>query len=138
MVQKIFTDKQTGKTFDRDKVVKDINNNRYQKLGTKKNPATVYVQTEVRKKEVQAVFQENNWVSRIIIDPDRPEDISTLEVLLNPVQTKINKHNIGRNDPCYCGSEKKFKKCCAHITGLKRNGGETHATTLMSLSKTHN
>tara|TARA_R110002020_G_scaffold137792_1_gene307342 strand:- start:373 stop:585 length:213 start_codon:yes stop_codon:yes gene_type:complete len=22
------------------------------------------------------------------------------------------KDNIGRNDPCYCGSGKKFKKCC--------------------------
>jgi uncharacterized protein YecA (UPF0149 family) len=22
------------------------------------------------------------------------------------------KDNMGRNDPCYCGSGKKFKKCC--------------------------
>lgn len=117
MVKKIFTDKQTGKTFDRDKGVKNINNNRYHKLGTKKNPATVYVQTEERKKEVNAVFQENNLASMIIIDPDRPEDISTLEILLTPVQTKTNKHNIGRNDPCYCGSGKKFKKCCERIAG---------------------
>ncbi len=116
MVQKIVTDLQTGKTFDRDKGVKTFNN-KYQKLGTKKNPATVYVQTEERKKEVHAVFQENNWVSKIIIAPDQPEDISTLEVLLNPVQTKINEHNIGRNDPCYCGSEQKFKKCCANKKG---------------------
>ncbi len=112
MVQKISTDLQTGRTFDRDKGVKNINSNRYQKLGTKKNPATVYVQTEARKKEVHALFLENNWVSIIIIDPDRPEDISSLEVLLNPVQTHKNKHNIGRNDPCHCGSGKKFKKCC--------------------------
>ena len=116
MVQKISTDLQTGKTFDRDKGVKTVDNNRYQKLGTKRNPATVYVQTEARKKEVNALFQENNWVSIIIVDPDRPEDISTLEILLNPVQTKTNKHNIGRNDPCYCGSGKKFKKCCKNIT----------------------
>ncbi|MDA3970729.1 MAG: SEC-C metal-binding domain-containing protein [Desulfobulbaceae bacterium] len=114
MVQKIFTNQQTGKTFDRDKGVKNINKNRYPKLGTKRNPATVYVQTEAREKEVNAVFQENNWVSTIIIAPDRPEDISALEILLNPVQTKTNKHDIGRNDPCYCGSGKKFKKCCAN------------------------
>ena len=25
---------------------------------------------------------------------------------------KIREHNIGRNDPCPCGSGLKFKKCC--------------------------
>lgn len=25
-----------------------------------------------------------------------------------------NEHNLGRNDPCFCGSGKKFKKCCLH------------------------
>ena len=24
----------------------------------------------------------------------------------------INKNRIKRNDPCFCGSNKKFKKCC--------------------------
>lgn len=24
-----------------------------------------------------------------------------------------NKFKIGRNDPCYCGSGKKYKKCCS-------------------------
>ena len=24
----------------------------------------------------------------------------------------VVKTKIGRNDPCYCGSEKKYKKCC--------------------------
>ena len=112
MAKKIFTNKETGKTFDRDKGIKQIDNNRYQKPGTKRNPATVYVQTEERKKEIKTVFQENNWVAKIIIAPDRPEDISALEILLNPVKTIINEHNIGRNDPCHCGSGIKFKKCC--------------------------
>ncbi|MDA9556006.1 YchJ family metal-binding protein [Vibrio sp.] len=26
---------------------------------------------------------------------------------------EMDKHKIGRNDPCICGSGKKFKKCCA-------------------------
>ncbi len=46
MAKKIFTNKQSGKTFDPDKGIKQIDNNRYQKPGTKRNPATVYVQTE--------------------------------------------------------------------------------------------
>ena len=29
------------------------------------------------------------------------------------IETVKNPHkNIGRNDPCHCGSGKKFKKCC--------------------------
>lgn len=28
------------------------------------------------------------------------------------VKANPAKHNIGRNDPCFCGSGKKFKKCC--------------------------
>jgi SWIM/SEC-C metal-binding protein len=112
MVEKIFSHKLTGKTFDRDRGVKQVDPVRYYKLGTKKNPAKVSVQTEERKKELDAIFQEKNWSSIIICDPDKPEDISALEILSNPGQTKINAHNIGRNEPCYCGSGKKFKKCC--------------------------
>ena len=30
-----------------------------------------------------------------------------------PQEPVRNTHKkIGRNDPCHCGSEKKFKKCC--------------------------
>jgi preprotein translocase subunit SecA len=29
-----------------------------------------------------------------------------------PQQPIVNKNNIGRNDPCPCGSGKKYKKCC--------------------------
>ena len=29
------------------------------------------------------------------------------------VQPKVNPHSrLGRNDPCHCGSGKKYKKCC--------------------------
>ncbi|WP_404451934.1 DUF1186 domain-containing protein [Virgibacillus necropolis] len=29
-------------------------------------------------------------------------------------QPMVNKVNIGRNDPCFCGSGKKYKKCCGN------------------------
>ncbi|MDG2285973.1 MAG: SEC-C metal-binding domain-containing protein [Alphaproteobacteria bacterium] len=32
----------------------------------------------------------------------------------NPAVTIQNKQKVGRNDPCPCGSGKKFKKCCIH------------------------
>lgn len=32
---------------------------------------------------------------------------------INPKKTPVvNENKIGRNDPCPCGSEKKYKKCC--------------------------
>ena len=43
---------------------------------------------------------------------DRQEDESFLRAL-DELETVINPHrDVGRNDPCPCGSGKKFKKCC--------------------------
>ena len=82
------------------------------KLGTKKKPAVVHVQTEERKAEVAAIFKENGWQFTIDLKPDKPEDITDLEILQNPPKTVTVEKTAGRNDPCPCGSGKKFKKCC--------------------------
>ncbi|MBW2612732.1 MAG: SEC-C domain-containing protein [Deltaproteobacteria bacterium] len=82
------------------------------KLGTEKNPAVVNVQTEERVKELETVFEENGWEYKIELEPDKPEDITDLNILLNPQKTKIAEKKVGRNDPCPCGSGKKYKKCC--------------------------
>jgi len=63
-------------------------------------------------KEVKAQFKEKGWRYTIELEPDKPEDITQLELLLNPPQPKIAEKKIGRNDPCPCGSGKKHKKCC--------------------------
>ena len=82
------------------------------KLGTEKNPAVINVKTEERVKEFEAVFEENGWKYTIELEPDKPEDITDLEILLNPIKTRIAEKNVGRNEPCPCGSGKKYKKCC--------------------------
>ena len=82
------------------------------KLGTEKNPAIVNVQTEERVKELESVFEENGWQYTIELEPDEPEDIRDLEILLNPPKTRIAEKKVGRNAPCPCGSGKKYKKCC--------------------------
>ena len=82
------------------------------KLGSEKNPAVVNVQTEKRVKELESVFEENGWKYEIELEPDKPEDITTLEILLNPIKTKMAEKKVGRNEPCPCGSGKKYKKCC--------------------------
>ena len=60
------------------------------KLGTATNPAVVNVQTEKRVKELESVFDENGWNYKIELEPDKPENIEALEILLNPVKTKIS------------------------------------------------
>jgi SWIM/SEC-C metal-binding protein len=82
------------------------------KLGTELRPAIVRVQTEERMKEVASQFEENGWKFTIGLEPDQPEDITDLEILLNPPKTRIAEKKVGRNAPCPCGSGKKYKKCC--------------------------
>ncbi len=93
-----------GKIFDGKKTTK---------LGTEKNPAMVNVQTKKRVTELELVFSQNDWSYQIELDPDKPEDVTDLEILLNPQKTKISEEKVGRNDPCPCGSGKKYKKCCS-------------------------
>ena len=81
------------------------------KLGTKKKPAIVRVQNEKRAEEIGSIFGKNGWKFILGIEPDKPEDISDLEKLLNPPRP-VQSEKIGRNDPCPCGSGKKYKKCC--------------------------
>lgn len=82
------------------------------KLGTEKNPAVVHVRTQKRFKEVTAVFKEKGWQYKIELEPDKPEDVADLERLLNPPQPQRVEKKLGRNEPCSCGSGKKYKNCC--------------------------
>ena len=61
---------------------------------------------------VAAIFEKNGWKAKIELEPDKPEDISDLELLLDPPKTVIAEKKVGRNEPCPCGSGKKYKKCC--------------------------
>ncbi|PIP38932.1 MAG: hypothetical protein COX19_09930 [Desulfobacterales bacterium CG23_combo_of_CG06-09_8_20_14_all_51_8] len=91
---------------------KIFNGEKTSKIGTEKRPAVVHVQTEERSKEVAAIFEEKGWKYIIGLEPDKPEDITDLEILLNTTETRVVESKIGRNEPCPCGSGKKYKKCC--------------------------
>ena len=41
------------------------------------------------------------------------EDIAELTVLLKTPGTQVLAKPPARNEPCHCGSGKKYKKCCA-------------------------
>lgn len=82
------------------------------KLGSDKRPAVVHVQTEAKAGEILSICEEHGWKVIVGLEPDKPEDISDVERLLNPKTTKKDKPKVGRNEPCPCGSGKKYKKCC--------------------------
>lgn len=82
------------------------------KLGTEKNPATMSVQSEKRQKELASTCKQNGWACDISVNPDSPEDTAQLDILQNPILPTKVEPKVGRNDPCVCGSKKKYKKCC--------------------------
>ncbi len=91
------------------------------KLGTKKHPAVVHVQTEARAAEIMAVCQSNGWQVIAEIEPDKPEEISDVEKLrgrpVGVVAPTERVRPVSGNDYCPCGSGLKFKKCCTQASG---------------------
>lgn len=82
------------------------------KLGTEKNPLTLVVTSEERKLEVEQLVAENNLVANISVDSAIDENIEELTAVMNkPTTTRFDK-TPNRNEPCLCGSGKKYKKCC--------------------------
>lgn len=97
------------------------------KLGTSGDPIIVRVTTEERMEEIAGICEKNNWIFLCGLEPDKPEDISDLEFMLDPkkfggkrpkmkqadnIPIVRDEPMIGRNEPCPCGSGKKYKKCC--------------------------
>jgi SWIM/SEC-C metal-binding protein len=81
------------------------------KLGSEKKPIVVRVHSDETARYVAETCEKNGWRYIIGFEPDKPEDISDLEKLLNPPRP-VTSDKISRNDPCPCGSGKKYKKCC--------------------------
>lgn len=86
------------------------------KLGTKKRPAVVRVQTETRAGEILQLCSANGWQVIVGIEPDKAEDIADVRKLMNtPVLSPepiTRLRPVSSNDYCSCGSGLKFKNCC--------------------------
>jgi len=84
------------------------------KLGTRKRPAGVRVQTLDRAEDVLALCSERGWEVIVGVEPDRAEDVADVEKLLGRVSvSQPPVRRISRNEPCPCESGRKFKNCCA-------------------------
>lgn len=88
------------------------NTKRAVKAGTKEAPLNLVVSNEQRKVEVELLVQENNLFADINVDSQVDENISELEAILNKPKTTRFEKKPSRNEPCSCGSGKKYKKCC--------------------------
>jgi uncharacterized protein YecA (UPF0149 family) len=55
-------------------------------------------------------MQEKKKLTNEVVDPDAPPIPDV------PVEQAHASKSTGRNDPCPCGSGKKFKKCCGKIS----------------------
>jgi len=63
------------------------------------------------------LYRYMEFIEGLGIDFKTEEDVETTIVNIDPLGRKIRKKKkkIGRNDPCPCGSGKKYKKCCLKI-----------------------
>ncbi|MBV7296923.1 PBPRA1643 family SWIM/SEC-C metal-binding motif protein [Enterovibrio paralichthyis] len=94
-------------------VMSGYNVNRDVKAGTEEAPISIAVQTEARKFEIEAITQEHSIVANITIDANQEENTVELDTLLSKPKPIVFEKTPNRNDPCSCGSGKKYKKCCA-------------------------
>ena len=89
-----------------------FNTKRAVKAGTQESPLNLIVTSEARKSEIQLIVEENGLVAEIEVNSDAVENIIALEGILNKPKTMTFEKTPKRNDPCSCGSGKKYKKCC--------------------------
>ena len=82
------------------------------RIGSKQRPARLRVRSMDRAGEIAQLAEEHGVKFMIGIEPDQPEDISDLELALGQGGPVSRPPKVGRNDPCPCGSGKKYKKCC--------------------------
>lgn len=82
------------------------------KHGSEQYPLSITVSSKEREAEINNLLKEHNLYANISIDKDAEENTSELDVLLKKPETVVNDKTPNRNDPCSCGSGKKYKKCC--------------------------
>ena len=84
------------------------------KPASKKNPLILRVTDDSKVDRIANICYENGWHFILGFEPDEEEDLADLERKLSP-SIRHQAVKLGRNEPCSCGSGKKYKKCCAVV-----------------------
>jgi len=62
---------------------------------------------------VEAAYQNaRTWELKGHTPAEKAGNRASKKPVVVPTSAPIRKEKVGRNDPCPCGSGKKFKKCC--------------------------
>nr|WP_086940885.1 PBPRA1643 family SWIM/SEC-C metal-binding motif protein [Thaumasiovibrio occultus] len=88
------------------------NTKRAVKAGTEQAPIAVIVASDERKAELEAIAAEHDLVITVTVDASQEENTVELDGALNKPKTQVFEKTPNRNEPCSCGSGKKYKKCC--------------------------
>jgi len=75
---------------------------------------TLTVTSEERRKTIAAQLTDAHLFANITLDTSDAaiENITELTAILNKGGTVTTEKTPARNEPCHCGSGKKYKKCC--------------------------
>ncbi len=65
--------------------------------------------------QVQSADEARRRTSRRTVRAYKPESDDDAGKHTQPVQVRRTETKVGRNDPCPCGSGKKYKKCCGRV-----------------------
>lgn len=84
------------------------------KPGSRKYPLTLVVTSEDRRQAIEAQVAEAKLHADITVDTREgaEESIAELTIMLNKGASVRQDKAPTRNEPCHCGSGRKFKKCC--------------------------
>jgi SWIM/SEC-C metal-binding protein len=82
------------------------------RLGSRQNPAIVRVRTEDEARRVVELCEQRGWQVIVGVEPDEEEDFADLVRLEHSPAPVRGAASVGRNDPCRCGSGRKYKRCC--------------------------
>lgn len=81
-------------------------------LGSKSRPICVRVANEEQLQVVADRCAQHGLQFIAELAPDLPPQLEDLELALASRQPTPALVRVGRNEPCPCGSGRKFKKCC--------------------------
>lgn len=82
------------------------------KPGSESDPLSIMVNSDARKIEIENILLEHDLFAEIEVDVTAEENVTELDAVLNTPKTQRFEKTPERNDPCSCGSGKKYKKCC--------------------------
>ena len=68
--------------------------------------------TDTAALEAAFLAMEEEGIHAFVTNAQREAKAAEPELMRKLAQTQRTAHKVGRNEPCPCGSDKKFKKCC--------------------------